>query len=1009
MMSQLTSGGRKKASRHSMFLLKCLVAIVFSSLIRVGMMTTGPMVSIYGSMLYQQYDPPSNQTTNITNIANEFSSSRELFGECRSPEKDVPWPFGPIDKEKLHPGAVASIFNPHLQCGWGRSSHSSSIGATVSGKIGTTATTASFMDYFRDTVKGKMIQPILNRESCSDMVVFGAALGDTYVDYFLAEIHKTTNTSKKHSVVDPERLIEQHGKCFFLFVQSKTGIQPDANPLLAGHTWLVALDADMFPYQHSRRNAKLIKYMGHAAFLNDDHSESAVSPKHIVWQDAKFYRGGFILSVPRDYASVLKPWAAFDPRNHSSEQSQSKTQLDLPCLTAMGIPISMTAFSPPIVSEISTDVAISSYPRLRYLHHCETVIRALTERPDKQQTNEKDKTSNEENKTDGQPDSQSKASDVRSSNDELDKRDNHHSLPYPLQAVYSGGNGGQPQPVDHNWKPHAHDLDLVRQHYEPHLEGQQEVFVRITRSSCHWYLYEKSPNQPLGERLCGHKVWIKKIFETRYPSLDQERIIRQFLPSLPTGKGDDFREMPENTRPATNTDASLVVNDRNRDTIDQPFVPDFYQCSSPEFDTVPWPFGLESNANTITDNNSEERGWPSCGEPSPVHKSFWEAVWNNHLRYLANKDRCSDLVVFSEALGVNMEHLLRALEMTEFTIEGKQKVLDKQSKMQLKHGRCFFLFVLEEDLKAQMDGNHVFSKPLMVGNHTDVLISGQYLLIPVDRKTFPYKSMPRNSRLLRYGNQFLFPYAKTAIYQDVNFLSEDYSLRLPVNYHQLHPQGRRVLGAAHAPCLTVFSLPRNSQTVGKKSNVFPYDGLFEGHCKYLLNSFVKKGTEEGNSISESLIQQCDAYLQYVYKRELTTEILNHGMIDTNFMSWNEGTEYCRDFNAKLRCTILDQLHCHSHIDRIVFPFALYVQYQRGLLASPLKPPTISYKTDSSEKSRVPVGPLFDGTIRNLEFMQSEAPFGDANSTNAAQRNMILILRKRRHWTKVSIGPASNRS
>jgi len=966
--------------------------------------------------------------------------------------------------------------------------------------------------------------------------VFGAAFGNTYVDAVIAESSKPTEmtvstpTSKprKIPVVDSDRLMEQHGKCFFLFVQSEsldslreTESKTDLSPMLFGHYWLIPLDRTILPYKNPRRNAKLLKYMGHSAFLNDDHSESSVSPGHIVWQDAKFYRPGFLYSIPRDYASTLRSWADFDPRmtdathQQEEEQQQSNDRIHLPCLTTMGLPASHNSFEPPIGSEISTDVALSSYSHPHYKDHCQTVIRALSMRPDvtdsphalmnqcqiylqyvhqmqeqqqqqsdginekdrigpldlglidsaflvwkestqecrdfnaalrcsmldqlhchsdrdqvlfpmvihkllekqKEQHSENDESSNTTNNAEEQPETQSQSlSDVanaRNHTDQSEEHDDSHSSPYHLQATYFSGNDDQLRPVDMSWKSHVHDLDLVPQQDDPNGEEHQQVFVRITRSSCHWYYYEQVPNQPLGERFCGHRVWIKKSLENTHPSLEQERTIRHWSssPSTPTEETEDFRETLGSSQDIS-TKAPMLLNDRNRDTVDQPYKPDFYQCTSPEFDSVPWPFRpVPSDAPTITDTSSEEGSWPTCGassgEPLPFHKSLREKVWEKYIRHLANKDRCSDLLVFGEALGVNTKLLIGALEMKTFKKEAKQMVLTKQSKMQLNHGNCFFLFVLEDDLKAVIDGGHVFSKPRTIGNDVDVVMSGHFVLIPVDRTILPYESMPRNSRLFRYSVQFLFPDAKTVIYQDINFLSPDYSLRLPINYHHLYPRRTQATGirsVAKEPCVTVFSLPRNSKTVGRKSNISPRDGLFEGHCKYLLNAHVKKGTEKDRSVTESLVQQCDAYLQYVYKRELTTNVLDHGTIDTNFMSWNEGTDYCRDFNAKLRCTILDQLHCHSHLDRIAFPFALYVQYQMGLEASALSPPTMNYQPKSGREPREPVNNRFDQNIHNLNFVQNIVSVAGADPTSTKEKDMVLILRKSLHWTEKFIGP-----
>uniref|UniRef100_A0A7S4AI92 Uncharacterized protein n=1 Tax=Pseudo-nitzschia australis TaxID=44445 RepID=A0A7S4AI92_9STRA len=434
---------------------------------------------------------------------------------------------------------------------------------------------------------------------------------------------------------------------------------------------------------------------------------------------------------------------------------------------------------------------------------------------------------------------------------------------------------------------------------------------------------------------------------------------------------------------------------------------------------------------------------------APFHKTLTESVLEPWVRNLANKERCSDLVVFGEAFGVDMEKLLPALELNTFQSRAKSLFSIKRSKMHLRHGNCFFLFVLEDDLqegvkhtkvkvRTETSASTSTSTSTSLNNNNNstnaVRMVGQYFLIPVDRNILPYVSIRRNAKLFQYSAQFLFPDARTIVFQDINFLAPSYSNRLPEDYHKLYPRNANT-NANTEPCLTVFSLPKNSQTVGEKNTG---DDLFQGHCKLVLNKLAKRTQEEGISIfpgndntaastlnTASLIQQCDAYLQYVYKRELTTDVLSHGMVDTNFISWNEGSAYCRDFNARLRCTILDQLHCHSDRDRIVFPFALYLRHQAGLSAS--TSPTMEYQPKDSKVHRQPVNTGFQQVVHDLHFVQnngvteaaasssssnantntnknSNAGDGDGDGAAAAvKQDTVLILRNKYHWTQKTIG------
>merc|ERR1712238_378959 len=225
----------------------------------------------------------------------------------------------------------------------------------------------------------------------------------------------------------------------------------------------------------------------------------------------------------------------------------------------------------------------------------------------------------------------------------------------------------------------------------------------------------------------------------------------------------------------------------------------------------------------------------------------------------------------------------------------------------------------------------------------------------------------------------------------------------PVNYHEIYPkQTKKADGHANndEPCVTTFAMPKNRFTVGTK-NLKQDEEVFIGHCQFILTSAwskLKANTTAADNPS-SIVQQCEAYIQYIYERELDTHILNQGMIDTDFMSWYEGTETCRTFNSKLRCIILDQLHCHSNRDALVFPIAVY---QMGGLQT-------EYNDQPRKKLtyRGPVDELFSRLRHDLNFVQEIATTTETSNNNGDSKNnllsttkqdMIRIIRDRRHWS-----------
>lgn len=159
------------------------------------------------------------------------------------------------------------------------------------------------------------------------------------------------------------------------------------------------------------------------------------------------------------------------------------------------------------------------------------------------------------------------------------------------------------------------------------------------------------------------------------------------------------------------------------------------------------------------------------------------------------------------------------------------------------------------------------------------------------------------------------------------------------------------------------------------------------YCTSLINSFEDK-TGKNDAMIGSLFQQCDAYIQFVYKRELTTSVLDDGFIDTNYLSWNQETPFCREFNEKLRWTILDQLHCHSDNDAVAFPFALYVQHQMALATS--SSPMIEYGKMRRSR-RYPVDLDFERQKHVLEFLQDLSPSEGDGNDGAVKQITVSIL------------------
>ena len=318
------------------------------------------------------------------------------------------------------------------------------------------------------------------------------------------------------------------------------------------------------------------------------------------------------------------------------------------------------------------------------------------------------------------------------------------------------------------------------------------------------------------------------------------------------------------------------------------------------------------------------------------------------------------------------------------------------------------MFVLKENLPSEwrnFPSDATLSSPLFWGAHNQTVAKGSasasgsshFWLVPIEKELLPYESMQRNSKLFKYSGQFFFPSTKNIIFQDVSILERKYYDWHPIDYEEIHMQE---LGS----CLTVFSLPfiKSNLTVGNQNaaDIERAEDFFPGHCKQLINNLdtlTSNGTLSGFSrdpeSTASLVQQCDAYIQYVYKRELDTDILDQGLADTRFMSWNEDSEFCRDANAKLRCTILDQLHCHSAKDSLVVPFALYVnEIDIGSTTE------YEYTKDDFGITRGLVNTNFTKKNHDLYFLREEVEDG---AEFPVKRDTVKIIRETHHWMNVS--------
>lgn len=924
-----------------------------------------------------------NNDTLPVSAATKTTHDSSIPSICTSPERHVPWP--------LH-GTTQSRINPSLTCG---------VQQRGDGHLGGAG--SAFAEYFREVLIPKQVQPIMEEEQCQDLVVFGVAFGEHFLNLIvereqatrvrIAQASNQTNARKKKSrnrgsLYNPQDLIDRHHRCFFMFVlqeESDKLILPDSSSeqptswwwrpswslsssstssstpprriKSLGHNWLIPIPSSVLPYENMRRNAKLLKYMGHLAFTGDGDfgGNNTIAVKTIIWQDAKFLRFDERV-IPRRYDNLFQSRnrgnattvrGIFNSTTNTKRGNQRTSPQ--PCITSMGLPIHESAFFN-LNNQTSYGRTFSYRPR--YEDHCRAIIDALTERPSVTDSPESlmdqcrtymEHIAGEENAASG-PSLEGTGANmldhalidsafiVWNESTEMCREFNAalrctimdqihcHSdrdqvnIPFALyhmglEAQYMNENDVlddprnatelQARPVDDEWQTRVHDLKWVYKRGNDTISRHRsDVLLRIIPSSCHWYY-----TFPIGRRDdCNRVSWLPSPDEW----MEDVAIHRaeQGLDKLSRAKRTLFKSSASTIQSAT-----LGRHD-------------YRECTSPEYH-VPWPptpgngrHGIKQTQLVPADSvETQPVPGDNVDTRSPCGMEEWQffnylqsSVWTRKIKHTAVR-RCHDLVVFDATFDFGGS--------TGTWNAGNTSMLFwNTSDLHQMKGKCRFTFVYHEDLYASINkvkkGRHVFY--------------GDNLLLPISRSVMPYDSNQRNANLLKYmlgpsllGNISTIVWnqgdSTVAWNRGEEDRSKDDSLLSTLRQKESGAEK-----GSNIPCLTSVGVP-----VGSKR-----ESIYQAECKrlILLHLSDQSGTSKTarklkRDTTFSLTEQCDAYIQHVYGREMGTHFLDQGVVNTSVLVWNESTEECRDFNAVLRCIMLNQGHCHSGRDEVVFPFALY--------------------------------------------------------------------------------------
>mmetsp|Transcript_38325 Transcript_38325/g.43225 ORF Transcript_38325/g.43225 Transcript_38325/m.43225 type:complete len:947 (-) Transcript_38325:236-3076(-) len=382
----------------------------------------------------------------------------------------------------------------------------------------------------------------------------------------------------------------------------------------------------------------------------------------------------------------------------------------------------------------------------------------------------------------------------------------------------------------------------------------------------------------------------------------------------------------------------------------------YRECTSPE-SHVPWP--LEGDVHSKTSSLS-------CGMKSntSMFTSFFQGnLWKR--KYEPLMKRCKRLVVFGVAFGGNFVKDLDAPHV---------RSLVNATDLLRRHGRCFFILTTEEDIRNNADIIEKYNN--IERDFIDPVTIGHNILIPIPRDVLPYHNPRRNVKLLKYMGQYMFQESETIIWQDAKFFRDDFVSKQPIDYEDLIEKDS---------CVMAMGLPVHKITVGL-DNIRKgiqkngrYRAQYEHHCQTIIAALIERPNVTDSS--ENLIRQCDSYLQHVYQQEGNIETMNQGLIDSAFIVWNHRTQSCRDFSSAFRCTIMDQIQCHSDRDQVSIPFAMYTMGVSGM-----------YSQRKGENVKV-VDESWDPRIHDLDFVVSDDQTKNLNSKEV----MLRVTRASCHW------------
>jgi hypothetical protein len=118
------------------------------------------------------------------------------------------------------------------------------------------------VDFLRDSLMNTFRLNLT--KDCNDLVVISATFDSWTLEQFQFSMVNRQNYSQ-------QKMLESHGRCFFLFTSSEVASQVKhfgkLSPLsLIDHYWVIPLPFELLSFALSRQNNLFIKYVGHVLF-----------------------------------------------------------------------------------------------------------------------------------------------------------------------------------------------------------------------------------------------------------------------------------------------------------------------------------------------------------------------------------------------------------------------------------------------------------------------------------------------------------------------------------------------------------------------------------------------------------------------------------------------------------------------------------------------------------------------------------------------------------------------